>query len=64
MMNKLNCIALITSCSTLLLAFTGIALRYKLNIIEHRILSIIVVIGMILTLILGIKIHLKEKDND
>ena len=63
-MTKLNCIALITSCSTLLLAFTGIALRHKLNIIEHRILSIIVIIGMILTLILGIKIHLKEKDND
>lgn len=63
-MTKLNCIALITSCSTLLLAFTGIALRNKLNIIEHRILSIIVIIGIILTLILGIKIHLKEKDYD
>ena len=63
-MTKLNCVALITSCTTLLLAFTGIALRYKLTITAHRIISIIVVIGMILTLILGIKIHLKENDND
>ena len=63
-MNKLHCVALITSCTTLLLAFTGIALRYKLTITAHRIISIIVVIGMILTLILGIKIHLKENDND
>lgn len=63
-MTKLNCIALITSCSTFFLSFTAIALRYKLNIVEHRIISIIVVIGMILTLILGIKIHIKEQDND
>ena len=62
-MSKLNCVALITSCTTFLLSFTGIALRYKLTITGHRIISIIVVIGMILTLILGIKIHLKEKDN-
>lgn len=63
-MTKLNCVALISSCTTLLLAFTGIALRYKLTITGHRIISIIVVIGMILTIILGIKIDLKEKDND
>lgn len=59
-MSKLNDVALITSCTTLLLAFTGNALSYKLTITSHRIISIIVVIGMILTLILVIKMHLKE----